>query len=315
MYLSLLLATLNVTGPIFVIVLLGLVLKRVNLIDDHFVSVSSRLVFSLCLPILLFTTITSIDMAAVFSAGVFWFSIVACLGTFLVSWVLSSAIIRPVTDRGVVVQAAFRSNLGVIGLALCANAYGAEGLALASLLMASLTVAYNVLSVFILSLYLGDRDFSLKRTLVDIARNPLIVAIVIAFGFQFAGLSLPTILLSAGQYIGSLALPLALLGTGAGLSLKALRQSSVATGLVVALRCTVLPAGVTAAAVAMGLRGVELGVTFLLFVAPTATASYAMVRAMDGNDVLAANLVTATTIVSILTCSIGFYVLRVLELV
>lgn len=315
MYLSLLLATLNVTGPIFVIVLLGLVLKRVNLIDDHFVLVSSRLVFSLCLPILLFTTITSIDMAAVFSAGVFWFSIVACLGTFLVSWVLSSAIIHPVTDRGVVVQAAFRSNLGVIGLALCANAYGAEGLALASLLMASLTVAYNVLSVFILSLYLGDRDFSLKRTLVDIARNPLIVAIVIAFGFQFAGLSLPTILLSAGQYIGSLALPLALLGTGAGLSLKALRQSSVATGLVVALRCAVLPAGVTAAAVAMGLRGVELGVTFLLFVAPTATASYAMVRAMDGNDVLAANLVTATTIVSILTCSIGFYVLRVLELV
>jgi hypothetical protein len=44
--------------------------------------------------------------------------------------------------------------------------------------------------------------------------------------------------------------------------------------------------------------------------APTAAASYVMVRAMGGNAVLAANIVVLTTLGSILTTSLGITVLR-----
>ena len=71
--------------------------------------------------------------------------------------------VTPHRDRGVFIQACFRSNLGVVGLALCANAYGDQGLALASALMASLTVSYNILSVAILSFYAG-REILLTQT-------------------------------------------------------------------------------------------------------------------------------------------------------
>ncbi len=312
MYLSILSDTLVVTGPIFLIVLLGLVLRRVGFIDDHFNQMASRLVFSICLPVLLFTTISQIQLNETINLPVFNFSLVGAVLGFALSWLLAARI-QPRIDRGVIVQGAFRSNLGVIGLALCANAYGAPGLALASLLMASLTVAYNILSVFILSFY-ADTELDWRSVLLDIIKNPLIIAIVIAVVVAWLNIPVHGILLGAGEYIGSMALPLALLGTGAGMSLKALRDSSTATALVIGLKAFVIPALLTLIAIQLGFRGTDLGVLFLLFVSPTATASYAMVKAIGANDTLAANLVMTTTLVCILTCSVGFFLLKVFEL-
>jgi predicted permease len=312
LYLSILSDTLIVTGPIFLIVLLGLVLRRIGFIDDHFNQIASRLVFSICLPVLLFTTISQIDLNDTINFPVFYFSLAGAVLTFALSW-LAATFIEPRTDRGVVVQGSFRSNLGVIGLALCANAYGAPGLALASLLMASLTVSYNILSVFILSFY-SNTDLDWTTILVDILKNPLIIAIAVAFVVAYFGIPVPGILLSAGDYIGSMALPLALLGTGAGMSLRALRDSSQATGLVIGLKAVLLPGILTVVAIQLGFRGTDLGVLFLLFVSPTATASYAMVKAMGANDTLAANLVMTTTLVCILSCSLGLFLLKVFNL-
>jgi predicted permease len=309
LYLGILSETLVVTGPIFLIVLLGLTLRRIGFIDDHFNQVASRLVFSICLPVLLFTTISQINLDATINLPVFYFSLCGAVLTFGLSW-LAAMFIQPREDRGVVVQGAFRSNLGVIGLALCANAYGAPGLALASLLMASLTVSYNILSVFILSFY-SKTDLNWLVVFADILKNPLIVAIAMAFIIALSGLPVPGILLSAGEYIGSMALPLALLGTGAGMSLRALRDSSQATGLVICLKAVLLPAVIVVIAIQYGFRGIDLGVLFLLFVSPTATASYAMVKALGANDSLAANLVITTTLVCILSCSIGLFFLKV----
>lgn len=312
MYLSILSDTLIVTGPIFLIVLLGLVLRRIGFIDDHFNQIASRLVFSICLPVLLFTTISQIDLDDTINFPVFYFSLAGAVLTFVLSW-LAATFIEPRVDRGVVVQGSFRSNLGVIGLALCANAYGAPGLALASLLMASLTVSYNILSVFILSFY-SNTDLNWAKILIDILKNPLIIAIAVAFVVAYFSIPVPGILLSAGDYIGSMALPLALLGTGAGMSLRALRDSSQATGLVIGLKAVLLPGLLTVIAVQLGFRGTDLGVLFLLFVSPTATASYAMVKAMGANDTLAANLVMTTTLVCILSCSLGLFLLKVFNL-
>ena len=313
-YLNILAVTFAVTGPIFILVLLGLVLKRWGFIDDTFVTMSSRLVFSLCLPVLLFTTITSIDMATTLALDVLGFSVAGTVLTFALSWLVALLWVRPRIDRGVFVQASFRSNLGVVGLALCANAYGKEGLALASLLMAAMTVLFNILSVVVLAYYNAARAISWRGVLVDILRNPLIVAIVLALLVNFVQLPIPAVLKSTGAYLGSLALPLALLGTGASMNLKALRHSSSVTVLCLLLKTLLLPALITWLAWWLGYRDVNLGVLFLLFMSPTATASFIMVKSMGGNEALAANLIMTTTLVSLLTASLGLFLLRILAL-
>lgn len=314
MYLALLIETLNVTGPIFMLVILGLVLRRIGFLDDKFVDVSTKLVFSICLPLLLFTTIIGIDLGNTLNLEVFNFSILASCLTFVLSWMVAVSLIQPVVDRGVFVQACFRSNLGVVGLALCANAYGEEGLALASLLMASMTVTYNILSVVVLSYYNAEQSASLKRVVLDIIKNPLIIAIVIALCVAKFSVPVPGIFISTGEYLGSMALPLALLGCGAGMNLKTVRSASKTTLIGVLMKTFVLPLVVTGIAMFYGFQGMALGVIFLLFVSPTATASFIMVKSMGGNSILAANLIMMTTLVSILTCSLGLFFLKLLSL-
>ncbi|MFT6752473.1 MAG: putative permease [Candidatus Azotimanducaceae bacterium] len=308
MYTSILIETLNVTGPIFVLVILGLILRRIGFLNDQFVEVSTKLVFSICLPLLLFTVIIRIDESLNFR--VFNFSIIACCITFILSWAIAVLLVYPKDDRGVFVQACFRSNLGVVGLALCANAFGKEGLALASLLMASMTVTYNILSVFILSFYNAKHSVSFRGVIIDIAKNPLIISICLALIVAFFEIPVPSIALSTGEYLGSMALPLALLGCGAGMNLKAIRSASKTTFLGVAMKTAILPIVITAMAIGLGFQGITLGVLFLLFVSPTATASFIMVKSMGGNDALAANLIMTTTLVSILTSSLGLFLLK-----
>jgi predicted permease len=309
-YLNILAETINVTGPIFILVVLGIVLKRINFLDDHFIQIASRLVFTVCLPVLLFTTIIRIDIRQNFDSSLFTFSIVASCLTFLLSWLVAVLFVLPRTDRGVFVQASFRSNLGVVGLALCANAYGAEGLVLASLLIAILTAVYNVLSVIVLSYYNANHSVSIRQVVIDIIKNPLIISIVLAVVVSLLSIPIPEIFVSAGEYLGRLALPLALLGTGAGMNLKAIRNSSLITLLTVLMKTALLPLLVTLLAWQLGFTGVTLGVLFLLFVSPTATASFIMVKSMGGNDGLAANLIMVTTLAGILTSSLGLYLLR-----
>jgi predicted permease len=313
-YLSLLADTFTVTGPIFVLVLLGMALMRLGFIDDHFVTTSSALVFSLCLPVLLFTTVSSIDMAETLEPGILLFSVLVTVLTFAISWLVAIGLVQPRDDRGVFVQASFRSNLGVVGLALCANAYGVQGLALASLLTATMTIIYNILSVVVLAYYNPHRVISWGSVLKDIATNPLIVAIVLALLVNTGQVPLPAFLLSTGAYLGGLALPLALLGTGASMNLKALRHSSTVTMLCLMLKTAVLPLTATWLAWLLGYRQMELGVLFLLFMSPTATASFIMVKSMGGNQALAANLIMTTTLVSLLTASLGLFGLQLLGL-
>ena len=58
------LKTLAITAPVFFMLFLGLVLKRVNWIDDNFIRVASGLVFNVTMPALLFLGILHADLHA-----------------------------------------------------------------------------------------------------------------------------------------------------------------------------------------------------------------------------------------------------------
>ena len=125
---------------------------------------------------------------------------------------------------------------------------------------------------------------------------------------------LPPILLQTGEYFAQMTLPLALLCTGASLSLKALRADSRNAIIASSGKLLIVPFIITLCGYWLGFRGMDLGILFLMTSAPTAAASYIMVRAMKGNSVLAANIIAITTFGSILVASIGIAFLRHLDL-
>ncbi len=312
-FLAVLSFSFSVTGPIFIILALGIWLRRTGMLNDGFIEGGSRIVFSIGLPAVLFLSISKTEFGEATNLALIAFGLI---GTFLVflllEWV-AARWVQPPEDRGVVVQGGFRSNMGIIGLAYCVNAYGDAGLVAAALYLGLVTILFNVLAVVTLSRSLHRRQGT-GRMVKGIATNPLIIGIVLALPVSWLQIPLPKVALQSAQYFADLTLPLALLCTGATLNFRSLRLEISNTLIAALSKLVLVPLLFAVGGILAGFRGVDLGVLMLMSSAPTAAASYVMVRAMGGNSVLAANIIALTTLGSIVFTSIGVVVLKGLQL-
>ena len=313
LYLDTLLFTSNIVAPIFFIVFLGYLLMRLRVIDQNFVTTASKLVFTITLPALVFMSISRMDFQAVFNPVLLGYFIIGTLITFTLLWQISKRFIHRPEDLGVFIQGAFRGNYGIVGLAVSFNMFGDSGLAQASLLLACVIPLYNILSVLALTLPMqrqGD-GINISNPLLEIARNPLIIAVLLALPFSYFSWGLPLIGNKIGNYFANLTLPLALLAIGGSLNLKSLRDTSGESGWATLIKLIIMPLILTAGAWLYGFRGQDIGILFVLFGCPTAAASFIMAKGMGGNAQLAANIVLTTTLGSLLTLSGGIYLLRI----
>jgi len=307
---SLVVQTLVVTAPVFAMLFLGVVLRRIGWIDNAFIASASTLVFKGSLPTLLFLSILQADLDAALQPELIGYFVLATIASFLLAW--GWALWRcPQADRGVYVQGAFRGNNGIVGLALAGSLYGDYGLSLGSVLAGVVIIIYNTLSVIVLAIYSPGGNASLRSICLSILRNPLIIGVAVAIPFAYWQIALPDWLLTSAGYFAQLSLPLALICIGGTLSLRSLHESS---GMAISsslMKMVWLPLLATLGAWLWGFREAELGILFLYFASPTAAASFVMARAVNSNYQLAAAIIAITTLSSALTINAGLLLLSV----
>lgn len=311
-----LLFALEITAPIFLLVLLGVVLRRLSLLDQQFLNTASKLVFTVGLPTLLFINIVETNIQSLFDTPLVLVGIIATAVSYSLIALFTPLFVKDKREQGVVIQGAFRGNLGIVGLAFCISAYGDAGIGPTAIFMAAVTVLYNILAVYILTKTLSDQQTTnLSRTIIiSILKNPLVVAIAAALLLATFKIQLPSILTKTGNYISAMTLPLALICIGGSISLKELQRTSSVSTVTVVIKLIAVPAIAVLTAISFNLPKMEMGIVFLMTATPTATASYIMVQAMKGNGVLAANIVVISTLLSIVTVSFGLVLLRSLHL-
>jgi len=298
-------------APVFLIVAVGYILKWRGIINDNFITVSSRVVFTVAIPSLIFSQLSAIDFSRVFDVYLILFVYALTMLTFIISWVVSLFITKDRIDRGAFIQGSFRGNYAIIGLALILSALGKDALAKGSIVLAFTIPLYNILAVLVLSFYSQkDEKPDWGKTLFHIATNPLIIAILLSLPFSYLKIQLHPVITSTIQYIAVLTLPLALLGIGGYLNFSELKKASANAFLSSGLKIIVFPLLGTFAAYLAGYRGDELGIMFILFGCPTAIASFVMAEAMGSNGRLAGSIVLLTTLGSIATISLGLFILK-----
>lgn len=297
--------------PVFLIVGLGFFLKKIKIINDNFVSISSKVVFNVSLPALIFVEISSIQLGKVFNPGLLLFAAAATIISFLIVWAASKLFIKEGRDLASFLQGSIRGNFAIIGLAIIANLYGPESLGKASILLAFIIPLYNVLSVIALTVPLRkEKQMNLSGTLFEILKNPLIIAVILAVPFSWLGIELNYTVKRTVTYLSSLTLPLALIGIGGFLSFTDIKRDSVKAFYASVIKLVLIPLVVIYAAYLRGYKGEDLGMLFILFGCPTAIASFVMAEAMGVNSKLAGNILLMTTLGSILTITLGLFILK-----
>jgi predicted permease len=307
--------TVNTIAPIFLIVVLGIILKRKRIINENFVATSSKFVFSVTLPVLIFMKVAQMDLTRSVNLIQILYVYGGVLFLFALGWLLS-VFIPEGRDRGVFVQGSFRSNFAILGLAIIANMFGEREMAKAAILLAFIIPLYNVLSVVALTVPLRkERQLNSKQIVGEIFKNPLIIALFAALPFAWLRISIPEVLQTTGNYLATITLPLALLGIGGSLNFRNMKNSSRVALSATLIKLLVSPLFFTYAAYKLGFSGEDLAIVFILFASPAAVVSFIMAEAMGANAQLAGDIILYSTLASALTISSGIFLMKMLGLI
>ena len=309
----------NVTMPLIILLTIGFFLKKKNLIDDSFVNISSIIVFKLALPISIFhsTVSTSSDFVLDLEA---WIFILSACGfsslVFIFSFLYAKVQDWDNSTKGAFIQGAFRSNYIIIGYPILQSLFDDGVVIKMSLLALFIIPFYNILSVLVLAYFDNTTNqFHMKKTVVEVIKNPLIISIVLGMLFKSSGFDLPVSLNSTLRSIAGLATPLALINIGAMFSASVDLKYRKPLVLATALKTSISSIIFTAVAILMGFRSYYLGIIFVLMTAPTASVSFIMAKAMNSNASLSASIVILTTVSSFITIFIGITILKYFSLI
>ena len=307
---------LNATLPVFLIMALGYFFRRIGLLNEAFCTVADRFVFHAALPMLLFLDIAGSDLRQDFNPTFVLFCMIGTTVMFLAVWALARAFLKDKSLVGAFSQAAARGSAAILGIAFVVNIYGDAGMT--PLMIVSAVPLYNILSVVILTFSAPQEPGAgspVKKALVNVAKNPIIIGIVLGLPFALLGVKIPAIPRKVLASVGSTATPVALLSIGAAFegrkALRKLRPTAWAS----AIKLVILPAVYLPLAALLGLRGSELIAILIMTGSPTTVSCYIMAKNMRADGSLTASIIAATTLLSSVTLTFWIFLLRHLALI
>ncbi|MGB3814755.1 MAG: AEC family transporter [Shinella sp.] len=288
--------------PVFLLVVLGALLKRWPVIDRNMWGGLEQLGFYVLFPSLLFTTLANAEFSGMAAGDIAIGSIGSVTFIALVlalSWPLfrSAGVSAPAYTS--VFQTSTRWN-AFIALAIAEKLYGPQSLALVALVATLIIIPINLYNIGIL-VWFGGGTRNLKTFAHKIVSNPLIIGSVLGVAVNLLDIPIYKPLMQAADLVAGTSLSLGLIMVGAGLKLSdALKPRPLAL-LPVGLKLLVMPLVMTTAAYALGMRGEPLLAIAMGASVPTAMNGYVLAKQLGGDAPLYAAVATLQTIASFFT--------------
>ena len=317
---------LNAVTPIVLMVAIGYLLKKFGFMSAEFSKAANKLVFRVFLPAMLFLNVYKIEDISNIDFGFMLYGAGGLVVVFLLAIPAVCMATKKPERRGVLVQAAFRSNYALIGLPLAGSLFGEAGEAVATLLSAAVIPMLNILAVISLSIFKQGADKpSVKKILLGIVQNPLIQSIVLgvaalgvrAIFVQYGivlRLSNITPVYTVLGYLSNIATPLALLVLGAQFefsAVKSLWREIVFGTIVRTVIVPVLGLGIAYFVFGSHFSGAHFAAFVAVFATPVAVSSVPMAQEMGSDAALAGQLVVWTAIGSTVSIFLASLLLRI----
>lgn len=312
-----LLFSLNSIIPIFLMMVLGYVLRQIGMVDDSFVQKLNKINFTITLPFLVFKDLAASDFYSVWDTRYVLYCFLVTLSSILVIWFLASLFYRDKNCVGEFVQASYRSSAAVLGIAFIQNIYGTSGMA--PLMIVGTVPLYNIAAVFVLSFTgknnNGPDKTSLRKSVKGILTNPILIGIALGVLASVCRLDFPPIIDKTINNVAVLASPLALLGLGAGFEGRKALKQIIPTAVASSLKLIILPALFLPLAVFLGFTQEKLVAILVMLGSPTTASCYIMAKNMGHDGTLTSSTVVATTFLSSITLTGWLFLLKSLHLI
>ena len=308
--------SLNATIPIFLMMLLGMLFRKLGWMDEVFAAKMNKFVFLVPLPVLLFEQLATVDFSEVWDIKFIIFCFVVTAISITIS-TLISLLWKDRSIKGEFIQATYRSSAALLGIAFIQNIYGTAGMA--PLMIIGSVPLYNIMAVVVLSFFKPgqskiDKEV-LKKTLKGIITNPIIIGSVAGFVWSALKLSMPTILHKVVSNVGTTATPMGLMSMGATFELRKATSKMKPTIVAVFMKLVGFCAVFLPVAAVLGFRNEELIAILVMLGSATTVSSFVMARNMGHEGTLSSGVIMMTTLLSAFTLTMWLDVLRSFGLV
>lgn len=308
--------SLNATIPIFLMMLLGMLFRKLGWMDEVFAVKMNKFVFLVPLPVLLFEQLATVDFSEVWDIKFILFCFMVTAISITIS-TLISLLWKDRSIKGEFIQATYRSSAALLGIAFIQNIYGTAGMA--PLMIIGSVPLYNIMAVVVLSLFKpGNNSFDkalVKKTLKGIATNPIIIGIVAGFVWSALKLPMPLILHKTVSSIGATATPMGLMSMGATFEMKKATSKMKPTLVAVFMKLVGFCAIFLPMAALLGFRNEEMIAILVMLGSATTVSCFVMARNMGHGGTLSSGVIMMTTLLSAFTLTMWLDVLRSFGLV
>ena len=308
--------SLNATIPIFLMMLLGMLFRKLGWMDEVFAAKMNKFVFLVPLPVLLFEQLATVDFSEVWDIKFILFCFVVTAISITIS-TLISLLWKDRSIKGEFIQATYRSSAALLGIAFIQNIYGTAGMA--PLMIIGSVPLYNIMAVVVLSVFKpGNNSFDkalVKKTLKGIVTNPIIIGIVAGFVWSALKLPMPSILHKTVSSIGATATPMGLMSMGATFEMKKATSKIKPTLVAVFMKLIGFCAIFLPVAAMLGFRNEQLIAILVMLGSATTVSCFVMARNMGHEGTLSSGVIMMTTLLSAFTLTMWLDVLRSFGLV
>jgi predicted permease len=270
--------------PVFLLVLLGIGLKRTSLINVSFWDGIEQCSYYVLFPALLFQTMAKADFTDSVAVSVSLIAILSFVSMSLLvlaCWPLLKRIGMPPASYTSLYQTATRWN-GFMALAIASRISGEHGLLIVGMVMAAVLVPVNIGSIAVLAWFTtGNRSY--RMLAIRIVRNPMIIGTLAGIAVNLAHVPIYQPILDTVGMLAEASLSLGLITVGAGLRMADALKPSPGVVAAVVLKLAVFPMLAIGVGLSLGLTGENLSLLALSAAVPTAMNGYVLAKQMGGD--------------------------------
>ena len=309
--------SIDITLPFILLACLGIFMKRMGMIDEHFVKQGNKVIFNFGIPMTVFNHIHRADLTRVLDAQFLAFNIIWTVVFFLVVWFLASKMIKDKSSISSFVNSAYRSSLSVVGppLFVLMFTYHYDPHTLPKSILA--VAVLLIISYATASILFAVHDSKSKKTgvvgvVLSIIKNPIVIGVIVGLIFNVLGWSLPTYAQNTVNSLSGIVMPLAMICVGANLSFQKYNlkfKYALISGFV---KLVIMPVAAVIVAYLFGFRGSDLTIIMILNALPMAVGAYVMQAELGGDSYIGATALMLTMVFSAITLTLYIFIFRVM---
>ena len=211
----------EVIGPIFLLLALGYLSVRLNLLNKEQVGTIGGFVIKIALPALFFQSLSSKDLHQIWYPGYFFvYTSVTFLLFGIAYWLMTTHFKNTMSQSAVLSLGAGMSNTGLIGTAVLSLLIGQKAMTYTSLVVIIESVL--LIPTVLILVQLGMQKKAnvteiVKNTVFTLFKNPLFAGVMLGIIFAIFQIRLPDQISHVLLMLGQTASPLALFAIGGGI--------------------------------------------------------------------------------------------------